>query len=57
MGTMGSIREPAEKSPFITEFFMVEGRGFRGMAYSDSKGSWRSAYNHVLLPGKIRILG
>jgi hypothetical protein len=42
--------------PFIVEFFMVRGAGFRCMAYRDANGKWRSAYNNEELPGDICIL-
>jgi len=42
--------------PFLIEFFMVEGADFRCMAYCDQAGCWRNAFNHVELPGEIRIL-
>ena len=43
-------------SPFIVEFFMVQGIGFRCMAYRDHGGMWRSAFDHEALLGCIRIL-
>lgn len=44
-------------SPFILEFFMVQGRGFRCMAYRNHDGKWREAFDHEELPGAIRVLG
>lgn len=46
-----------EASPFLTEFFMVQGAGFQCMAYRNSDGKWRSAFDNRELPGAIRILG
>jgi hypothetical protein len=44
-------------SPFDTEFFMVQGVGFKCMAYRSGDGQWRTAFENQLLPGKIRVLG
>ncbi|MGH7943090.1 MAG: hypothetical protein ACREFR_18685 [Limisphaerales bacterium] len=44
-------------SPFLTEFFMVQGIGFQCMAYRNSDGTWRSAFDNRELPGAIRVLG
>jgi hypothetical protein len=43
-------------SPFLLEFFMVQGAGFRCMAYRNGDGKWRGAFNNEELPGAIRIL-
>jgi hypothetical protein len=43
-------------SPFIREFFLVQGVGFRCMAYRNSEGKWCGAFNNEELPGPIRIL-
>jgi hypothetical protein len=48
--------EAAETSPFVLEFFMVQGLGFRGMAYCDEDGNWRNAFNHDQLMGRIYLL-
>ena len=45
-----------EASPFVTEFFMVQGLGYRGMAYCDRDGMWRNAFNHFPLMGRIDLL-
>jgi hypothetical protein len=50
------VKQPAEESPFLAEFFMIEGPGYRCMAYNDSEGRWRKAFNHTILPGQIRII-
>lgn len=53
--------KPAEEkesaSPFIREFFIVECAGFRGMAYRNSDGKWRGAFDHRELPEDLRVLG
>ncbi len=43
-------------SPFLVEFFMVQGMGFRCMAYRNEDGKWRGAFDNVELPGAVRIL-
>jgi hypothetical protein len=43
-------------SPFVHEFFMVQGSGFRCMAYRNQDGKWRGAFDHAELPGAIRVL-
>lgn len=48
--------QTAEISPFVIEFFMVEGLGFRCMAYRDNDGKWRDAFKHYELHGDIQIL-
>lgn len=40
----------------LTKFFMVQGVGFRCVAYRDQKGRWRDALNNGELFGDIRIL-
>jgi hypothetical protein len=53
-------REIAEQqngtSPFIIEFFMVQGPGFCCMAYRNHDGKWKRAFDHYELPGAVRIL-
>lgn len=44
-------------SPFVLEFFMVQGSGFRCMAYRNDDGRWRGAFDDEELPGAIRVLG
>jgi hypothetical protein len=44
-------------SPFLVEFFMVQGIGFQCMAYRNSDGKWRGAFDNRELPGAIRVLG
>lgn len=46
----------ADKSPFVVEFFMVQGIGFRCMAYCDQDGKWRNALSHEELWGDICLL-
>jgi hypothetical protein len=43
-------------SPFLVEFFMVQGVGFQCMAYRNSDGKWRGAFDNRELPGAIRVL-
>lgn len=49
------VKEAA--SPFLVEFFMVQGAGFQCMAYRNSDGKWRGAFDNRELPGAIRVLG
>ena len=35
---------------------MVEGKGFRGMAYCDQEGKWHKAFNNEELRGAISIV-
>lgn len=44
-------------SPFDTEFFMVQGLGFKCMAWRDFNGKWRTAFENQILPGQIRVVG
>ncbi|HEV2453955.1 MAG TPA: hypothetical protein VGY98_06815 [Verrucomicrobiae bacterium] len=44
-------------SPFVHEFFMVQGSGFRCMAYRNQDGKWRGAFDDEELTGAIRVLG
>ncbi len=43
--------------PFDLEFFMVQGNGFRCMAYRNMDGKWRGAFDGEELPGAVRVLG
>jgi hypothetical protein len=43
-------------SPFLVEFFMVQGTGFQCMAYRNSDGKWRGAFDNRELPGAIHVL-
>ena len=47
---------PADTSPFIVEFFMVRGPGFRCMAYCGADARWHNAFNDEELFGDIQIL-
>lgn len=49
-------REYGEPSPFLVEFFMVQGLGFKCMAYRNIDGKWRTAFDDIELPGTIRVL-
>lgn len=46
-----------EASPFLVEFFMVQGVGFKCMAYMGFDGKWHAAFTNSTLPGNIRVLG
>ena len=48
--------EEEEPSPFIREFFLVQGIGFRCMAYRNSEGKWHGAFSNEQLPGPIRVV-
>jgi len=48
-----AVQEDA--SPFLREFFMVQGFGFRCMAYRDDDGRWRTAFDHQELYGHVWI--
>ena len=52
-----AVEKPATAPPFIIHFFMVQGVGFRCVAYCDQQGTWRDALKHEELFGDIRILG
>lgn len=43
-------------SPFIREFFLVQGVGYRCMAYRNGEGKWCGAFNNEELPGPIRVV-
>jgi hypothetical protein len=49
-------QQPVEITPFLLEFQMVQGTGFRCMAYQDEDGKWRDALNNEELFGEIKIL-
>jgi hypothetical protein len=48
--------EEVEASPFILEYFLVQGTGFRCMAYRNQDGKWLRAFDNQELPGDIRVL-
>lgn len=63
MDWLASLHEPKtaaaeydEASPFLVEFFMVEGVGFQCMAYRDFEGRWHHAFNNRELPGRVHVL-
>jgi hypothetical protein len=43
-------------SPFVLEFFMVQGIGFQCMAYRGGDGKWHQAFNDQELPGAVSLL-
>jgi hypothetical protein len=50
-------KEQDAASPFLVEFFMVQGHGFTCMAYRSYDGTWRTAYENQVVPGVVRIVG
>lgn len=48
--------EEEDQSPFVLEFHMVQGTGFRCMAYCNGEGKWQRAFDNVVLPGEVRVL-
>ena len=59
LGCLVRRPEPLTKdgdSPFLVEFFMVQGMGFKCMAYLGFDGKWRTAFDNKILPGAIRIV-
>jgi len=54
--TSSAAEERSESSPFTVEFFMVQGLGFRCMAYCGEDGKWRSAFGNNRLFGPVFIL-
>jgi len=50
------VKRPTPAAPFVIQFFLVQGLGFRCAAYCDLQGIWRDASNHQELFGDIRIL-
>jgi hypothetical protein len=54
-GCAGSIEKPSD-APFVLEFFMVECKGYRGMAYRDHDSRWRNAQTHEVLSGEVFVL-
>jgi hypothetical protein len=55
-GIPTTVQGPAEVSPFVVEFFMVQNRDSRCMAYCDEYGLWRNAFNNEELVGEIHLL-
>jgi len=51
-----SVRQEEGMSPFVLEYFMVQGSGFICMAYRNHDGKWRGAFDNRELPGAIRVL-
>ena len=48
---------PSEPSSTLLEFFLVQGMGFRCVAYRDRHGQWRDALNNQELLGEISVVG
>jgi hypothetical protein len=51
-----AVGEPVEMSPFLIEFFTVQGTGFRCTAYCDEDCKWHDAFTNEELFGDICIL-
>jgi hypothetical protein len=51
------VEEKEAGSPFVREFFLVQGIGFRGIAYCNREGKWHEAFHHLEWPDDIRVLG
>lgn len=51
-----SIGQEEGASPFVLEYFMVQGSGYICMAYRNDDGKWRGAFDNRELPGAIRVL-
>lgn len=45
-----------EKLPPIEQQVMVQGEGFRCLAYRDKDGKWRDVFRQSELKGRIRVL-
>jgi hypothetical protein len=57
MGVAGPVTRGLNgDSPFVFEFFLVQGLNFCCMAYRDDNGKWRMAFSNTELPGKIRVV-
>jgi len=48
---------PVVAAPILLEFFLVQGVGFRCLAYLDPAGCWRDALSNEELVGDIQIAG
>lgn len=46
-----------EETPFTREYFLVESRMSRCLAYKDEDGKWHGAFTDMELPEPVRILG
>lgn len=55
-GHKAALMADEAASPFLVEFFMVQGVGFQCMAYRNSDGKWRGAFDNRELPGAIHVL-
>jgi hypothetical protein len=55
-----SIHEKADwkkaELPPAGEIALVQGEGFRCMAYRDKEGKWRDYIRRMELPGKITVI-
>jgi hypothetical protein len=51
-----AVKPPTDALPSLVEFVMVQGVGFRCIAYRDAEGRWRNAFTNEELFGEIRVL-
>lgn len=51
-----AITATSDPSPFLVEFFMVWGSGYKCMAYQDQDGKWRRAFDGQQLSGNVVIV-
>ena len=56
MESIGATENGTSESPFTKEFFLVQGRNFRCMAYKDREGKWHAAFNELELPEPVHVL-
>lgn len=52
-----AFEPPPRTSPQLIQFEMVQGPGYRCVAYCDENGQWQNAHNNEELFGNIQILG
>jgi len=51
-----AVGEFDASSPFLVEFFLVQGINFCCMAYLDADGKWRGAFDKQELFGVLRVV-
>jgi hypothetical protein len=49
-------KELSSKLPPVGQHVMVQGQGFRCIAYRDQDGNWRDAYHGDILPNVIKVI-
>lgn len=50
-------RNQTGEEAFNFDFVLVQGVGFRCIAYRDQEGMWREAFNHREILGQVQVLG